>query len=138
MTAKSNASKKLTVYFDGACPLCTVEINHYAKQAGADGIAFIDVSREEAETGQDLSVETARRRFHIRKSDGTLLSGARGFVEIWQVLPRWGWAARLARIPGVVPVLELGYLLFLPIRPVLSRLAARLGARPANNKAVSR
>jgi hypothetical protein len=40
-------------------------------------------------------------------------------------LPGWRWAARVAALPGVLPTLELGYRLFLPIRPYISRLAGR-------------
>ena len=36
---------KATVYFDGSCPLCTVEIDHYKKQSGAEAIDFIETNR---------------------------------------------------------------------------------------------
>ena len=44
------------------------------------------------------------------------------FVEVWTRLPRWRWAARIASLPGVLITLELGYRIFLPVRPILSRL----------------
>lgn len=120
------------VYFDGSCPLCTFEIGHYERQAGADGIRFVDASKKDASLGDDLSPEAAMGRFHVRREDGTLVSGAAGFVEIWRTLPRWRRAAQIADLPGVTPLLELGYRGFLPLRPALSRLAARLGVRPRN------
>lgn len=123
-----------TVYFDGSCPLCTFEIGHYASQTGGDHLNFVDVSQEGPDLGSDLSVDAAMRRFHVRLSDGRLLSGARAFVAIWNTLPRWRWAARIAQIPGVTLVLEGAYRLFLPVRPVMSMLAARLGARAENSR----
>lgn len=120
-----------TVYFDGACPLCTAEIKHYKAQDGGDQLCFVDASQADAALGSDLNAETAMRRFHVRLSDGTLVSGARAFAAIWQTLPGWKWAARIAGIPGVTPLLELGYRLFLPIRPALSKLASWCGAKPA-------
>ncbi len=118
-----------TVYFDGSCPLCSVEIKHYASRDGADRLRFVDVSTEAADLGAGLTRGNAMARFHVRQADGTLLSGARAFVEVWATLPGWKWAARLAKIPGVTPVLELAYRAFLPVRPFLAKtLGARLKA----------
>ena len=123
---------KATVYFDGGCPLCTLEIEHYASQPGSEQLDFVDVSDQEVELAPDLSLLAARKRFHVRLADGTLVSGARAFVAIWNVLPGWYWAARMARIPGGKSILEGAYRLFLPVRPMLSKLAGKLGAKAAN------
>lgn len=128
--ASSDAPARATVYFDGACPLCTAEIGHYKSQDGGDRLCFVDVSQTDAPLGAELDADTARRRFHVRLPDGSLLSGARAFIAIWATLPGWRWAARIARIPGVTLVLELGYGLFLPIRPLLSKVASWFGAKP--------
>ena len=119
-----------TVYFDGSCPLCSVEIDHYASRPGAEALRFVDVAADRPDLGAGLSCSAAMTRFHVRRADGELLSGARAFVEIWEHLPGWRPAARMARLPGVLPLMELCYRAFLPLRPLLSRIAARLGARP--------
>lgn len=130
MTDCDSTTEKLTVYYDGACPLCTAEIGHYETREGADRLRFVNVAEPDARIGPELDPDTALRRFHVRRPDGTLLSGAEALTEIWDTLPGWRWLARLARVPGVPWLLEGGYRLFLPIRPTLSRIAARLGARP--------
>jgi predicted DCC family thiol-disulfide oxidoreductase YuxK len=116
----------LTVYYDGSCALCSIEIAHYRKQAGAEAIAWVDVGHEAADPGPGLSREAAMARFHVRDADGRLVSGAAGFALVWNRLDNWRWAARLARFPGVTPLLELLYRAFLPVRPVLSKWARRL------------
>jgi predicted DCC family thiol-disulfide oxidoreductase YuxK len=73
-------------------------------------------------------------RFHVRKQDGELLSGARAFVEVWRALPGWSWASRLANIPGVLHVMEVAYRISLVVRPVISKLAGRLGFQAANQQ----
>ena len=114
----------LTVYYDGSCPLCSLEIDHYKRQSGAEALCFVDASSS-ADLGNDLNRDTALGRFHVRDAKGELLSGARGFVAIWAILPRWRWAAWLAGLPAVTPLLELAYRGFLPMRPWLARVMAR-------------
>ena len=132
--SKGSETSGPTVYFDGSCPLCTFEIGLYASQTGGDRLKFVDVSQERPDLGLDLSADAAMRRFHVRLSDGRLLSGARAFVAVWNTLPGWRWAGRIAQIPGVTLALEGAYRLFLPVRPALSMLAARLGARAENSR----
>ena len=120
-----------TVYFDGSCALCTAEIGHYASRKGGDEIGFVDVSEAGVNLGSDLSGGDAMARFHVRLADGTLVSGAPAFVAVWEALPGWRWAARVAKLPGVMTVLEVLYRGFLPIRPYLSKLAGRIAKKPA-------
>lgn len=114
--------QSLTVYFDGACPLCQAEINHYRKQEGACTIYFMDVSRSEETIATDLTKQQAMMRFHVRGDDGLLLSGAEAFVAVWSTLPRWRLAARLGALPRILKILEVAYRLFLPVRPAASKL----------------
>ncbi|WP_206539606.1 DCC1-like thiol-disulfide oxidoreductase family protein [Ruegeria sp. ANG-S4] len=121
-----------TVYYDGSCPLCSVEIGHYAACEGSDGLHFVDVSNSDVRLGDDLTRQEAMGRFHVRLADGKLVSGARGFTELWGALPKWRWLARVARLPGILPLLELAYRCFLPLRPMISRIASWVGAKPVN------
>ncbi len=122
----SQPDAALTVYYDGACPLCRAEIGHYSGQEGAGAICFLDASKLTSDLPDGLTREQALARFHVRLRDGRLASGAAGFVEIWKTLPRWRWAARLASLPGVTPLLECAYRLFLPLRPTLSKAFGKL------------
>ncbi len=113
-------SPELTVYFDGACPLCRAEIDHYRRCEGAERLAFVDVSAQEP--GDGLSRDDALARFHVREADGRLLSGAAAFARLWRGLPRWRWLGRVAAAPLVTPLVEVFYRLSLPLRPRLARL----------------
>lgn len=115
----------LTVYHDGSCPLCRMEIGQYRDARGSDRIDFVDVSQPGVDPGSDLSRQDAMGRFHVRLPSGELRSGAAAFVEIWKVLPRWRPIASVARLPGVKPAMELGYKAFSPFRPTLAKLVGR-------------
>jgi predicted DCC family thiol-disulfide oxidoreductase YuxK len=111
-----------TVYFDGSCPLCRAEIGYYRRTDQDGSLCFVDVSKAGAAVPDG---QLAMDRFHVRAGDGRVLSGAAAFVEVWSRLPRWRWAARVASLPGALAVLELGYRMFLPVRPLISRLFGR-------------
>ena len=117
---------KSTVYFDGSCPLCQAEIGYYRRKDQAGSLCFVDVSESVASPPVGITQQRAMERFHVRASDGRVLSGAAAFVEVWTRLPKWRWAARAASRPGVLAALELGYRMFLPARPFLSRLFGRV------------
>ncbi len=120
------SDSKSTVYFDGSCPLCQAEIGYYRRKDKAGALCFVDVSKNDASTPEGITQEQALKRFHVAASDGRVLSGAAAFVEVWTRLPGWRWAARAASLPGALAVLQLGYRLFLPIRPFVSRLLGRI------------
>ena len=117
---------KSTVYFDGSCPLCRAEIGYYQRKDQYSALCFVDISELGGIPPEGITQERAMKRFHVRASDGRVLSGAAAFVEVWTRLPGWRWAARLAGLPGVTPLLEVGYRLFLPIRPYLSKTFGKL------------
>lgn len=116
------ALPKSTVFFDGSCPLCRTEIGYYRRKDQVGALCFIDISDAGAVPPEGITQQRAMKRFHVRASDGRVLSGAAAFVEVWTLLPRWRWAAHTASLPGAMIALELGYKIFLPVRPFLSRL----------------
>lgn len=127
----SLAQGKLTVFYDGGCPLCRSEIGFYKGCEGAAAIDFVDVSAIAApEVAPGLSREAALRRFHVMNADGAISSGGRAFADLWAALPRFRAIGRMFRWPPLAGALELAYRLFLPLRPALQFLARWLTSRP--------
>ena len=119
------------VYYDGGCPLCRAEIATYQRAEGGDALLWVDAHAcTPSELGTDLARPAALARLHVRRADGTLVRGAAAFAEIWSALPRWAWLARLARLPGVLPVLDLGYAGFLRLRPLWRRAPQAIDRLP--------
>ena len=87
---------QLTVYYDGACPVCSREIAHYRQQPGAQACQWVDAAHCPPDAlGAGLSRAQALGRFHVRLADGRLVDGAAGFGALWQVMPGWRWLALL-------------------------------------------
>jgi predicted DCC family thiol-disulfide oxidoreductase YuxK len=128
-----NQTPQLTVLYDGACPLCRREIGVYRglqPLRPESPVCFADVSDVTMALPPDTTREQLLARFHVRKQDGQLLSGAQAFLALWAALPGWRWLAMTGRLPGMAWVMERTYLLFLRWRPMLQRWASRLATRP--------
>jgi hypothetical protein len=113
----------------GAAPRVLTRIDpeiNFSTQQGSDPVAGTGLSTDFAVTPEGVTHHRAMERFHVRASDGRVLSGAAAFVEVWARLPGWRWAARAASLPGMMVLLELAYRMFLPVRPFISRLFGRI------------
>ena len=115
---------RLTVYFDGSCPLCRREIALYSRLPQAAGLAWLDVSEGQA-LGEDLSCAAAMARFHVRDPQGRLFSGAAAFSQMWRQFPGWRWLGYLSAWPPMSWFFEIAYRLFLPLRPRLQQWVRR-------------
>ncbi len=116
------STSQVTVYFDGACHLCSREIEHYRQKDLERRLRFIDISLPafSAET-EGLDPVQVQRVMHVRLPDGTLVTGVDAFVEIWKVLPGFAGLAKVAKLPGIRLGLRVGYQGFAAIRPLLPR-----------------
>jgi predicted DCC family thiol-disulfide oxidoreductase YuxK len=112
MAAKTQSP--LTVYYDGACPVCRREIGFYQKRTGAQ-VSYCDVAAEVC-PAPDLRREDALRRFHVRLADGVLVSGAAAFLALWRATPGFRFPARLLSARPVVAALDVAYDGFLKLR----------------------
>jgi predicted DCC family thiol-disulfide oxidoreductase YuxK len=97
-------SKTITVFFDGACPLCRREIAFYRRRSGVDDITWIDVSRSaENDILPGLTRGEALARFHVINAEGKLVSGGEAFACLWAALPSLGGIAGLSAFWQVFP-----------------------------------
>ncbi|MEM1103007.1 MAG: DUF393 domain-containing protein [Pseudomonadota bacterium] len=114
---------KTQVFFDGSCPLCVREIGFYRRRRGADAITWTDISgAAEGEVAPGLEKGKAMGRFHVRRPDGRIVSGARAFAAMWRALPGFRLVGRIAGAWPVEPLLEAAYRAFLVVRPTIQRL----------------
>jgi predicted DCC family thiol-disulfide oxidoreductase YuxK len=130
MSETVNTPEKCTVYFDGSCPLCRAEIDHY-KKSGADA-QFCDITDQRA-LPDGLDPSQAMKRFHVARKDGRLLSGAAAFAEVWKSTPGWRWLGVIVSRRPVVWIAELFYRAFLLVRPWVQVSYRKLAQASSNN-----
>ena len=122
-------ARRLTVWYDGDCPICTAEIGLMRRLDRASAIEFVNLSLP----GGCPNERHARLAWlHAQPRGGPMVAGAAAFVAMWRVLPRPRPLAVLASPPPVLWFLEGAYGLFLRVRPVLQAivcwgLARRVG-----------
>ena len=112
---------RLTVWFDGACPLCIREIAMMRRLDKRERIAFADVA--ESMTACPLDSDLILARFHATTELGETLSGAAAFAAMWREIPPLRPLGLMAQNRVVLALLERTYTLFLRVRPLLQRLA---------------
>ena len=113
----------LTVWYDGACPLCRREIALMRRLDRRGRIAFVDVAAPGAAASCPIDRAALLARFHAEE-DGRLLSGAAAFAAMWRAIPLLRPLGVIARNRRVLSLLERAYVRFLRVRPALQRLAA--------------
>lgn len=108
---------KPSVYYDGGCPVCSREIAYYRARDGAQDLEWVDVSGEQpTRLGPGLTPAQALARMHVRRADGTLVSGAAAFAEIWRAMPGFRWLGHLLAVPPITFCAEIAYRVFLVAR----------------------
>ena len=91
-------------YYNGGCPVCRAEIEHYKKGPGGDRLTWHDLSSApEALAGFGIDRAGAKRRLHVLDESGRLHVGVDAFVLLWQRMPRYRWLARLVAWGPVRP-----------------------------------
>lgn len=113
---------QLTVWYDGACPLCRREIGAMRRLDWRNRIEFVDVA-ENAPANCPVDRADLLARFHAREDD-VLLSGAAAFAAMWRAVPILRPLGLIARWPPALSLLEWGYRHFLRWRPRVQRWLA--------------
>jgi predicted DCC family thiol-disulfide oxidoreductase YuxK len=113
---------KVTVYYDGLCVLCSREIDHYRGSKGSDLINFVDICAPGFDSSaHGLDPKAVHRVMHVKRADGTLATEVDAFITIWTTLPGYWLLARISKLRLVKFFLNIGYQLFVRVRPYLPR-----------------
>jgi predicted DCC family thiol-disulfide oxidoreductase YuxK len=118
----TDALQKLTLFYDGTCPLCQAEILFLSSRNQQGLLEFIDIHSERydpAEVG--VSCEQALAAMYGQYADGVLISGPTVFPEAYRRanLPLMAWVFSRKSFQ---PALRIGYHFFAKNRHAISRI----------------
>jgi predicted DCC family thiol-disulfide oxidoreductase YuxK len=90
---------KLTIFYDGFCPLCRTEMNHLKRLDSKHLIAFVDIQHAEfMQKYPHLEWRVLNARLHGLKENGDLISGLDVTYLAWQLVDK-GWLFAPLRWP---------------------------------------
>jgi predicted DCC family thiol-disulfide oxidoreductase YuxK len=113
--------QKLTLFYDGLCPLCEAEIIFLSRRNQAGLLDFVDInSTDFASQKTELSCEAALAEMYGQYADGQLIKGVEVFSESYKranlrVLA-WIFSRTTLR-----PFFNLGYRIFAKNRHTISK-----------------
>jgi predicted DCC family thiol-disulfide oxidoreductase YuxK len=117
-----NALEKLTLFYDGACPLCQAEILFLSRRNQAGLLDFVDINSERFDSDKiGISCEQALAAMYGQYANGVLIQGVAVFPEAYRRanLPflAWMFSRKLLQ-----PMLQVGYRFFAKNRHAISGL----------------
>ena len=114
--------QKLTLFYDGACPLCQAEILFLSGRNQADLLGFVDINSKAYDPLKvGVSCEEALAAMYGQYADGTLINGVTVFPEAYRraELPTLAW---IFSRKSMQPILKIGYRFFANNRHAISRV----------------
>jgi len=117
----------LSVFFDGACVVCSTEMEHYRRKDRAGRLIIIDISAVDFKAEQyGIPLSAFMREMHVIDSQGRVYRGVDGFWAIWQAFPAstlYGLMGGLITLPLLNPLARICYKGFARIRRYLPKKA---------------
>jgi len=98
------------VFFDGSCPLCRREMNHYRRIDRSGSIQWVDISSDvETLKSYDIPFDWAMRILHAVNKSGQVVVGVSAFVLIWGYLDYYKHLAKIVQFFKLEKVLNYFY-----------------------------
>jgi len=116
------ALEKLTLFYDGACPLCQAEVLFLSRRNQAGLLDFVDINSERIDSAKiGVSCEQALAAMYAQYENGVLIQGVTVFSEAYRRadLPFLAWV--FSRY-SLLSSWQLAYRFFAKNRPAISRI----------------
>lgn len=105
LKSQKKSNFEVSVFYDGACPLCSREIDIYKRKDTFHRIEFIDIAAESF-VAADFGFDTNEVRLflHVKNNrTNQVFKGIDSFIEIWKFLPGFNYKV-LKTIVSIPPI----------------------------------
>jgi uncharacterized protein len=99
---KATDNTPAAIYYNGECPVCRTEMEHYADVCATSrpDLRFVDSTKQPNEFANcGLSREHLERRVYLKDSEGRILSGMPAIIALWLKMPGYAWLAKTFSLP---------------------------------------
>ena len=125
---------KLTIFFDGGCPLCKREVDFLQSKNQKGYLRFIDINSSDfsLDIKYGITYKQAMERIHALKSDGSVIKDIKVFQEAYSLLGL-GWIYAPTKLPILDKLFEYiygiwaKYRLQITFRPSIEKLCSEKG-----------
>ena len=111
----------LTIFFDGACGVCSTEIRYYRSIAD-QRVIFVNIAAVDFDASQyGKTAEEFQKKLHACDADGHFFTGVEAFRRLWEALPSpfYPLLSALVGLPGIHLSARIGYKVFARFRHLL-------------------
>ncbi|MEH6823519.1 MAG: DUF393 domain-containing protein [Motiliproteus sp.] len=108
----NSSDKKITVYYDGACPRCVKDRNNYEKMAGdeSEQVCWVDITDHDEELERlGIDPQKALTELHVQTADGQIISELDAYIALMERVPLLKPLAWLIGLPVIRPLLARCY-----------------------------
>ena len=125
---------KLTIFFDGGCPLCKREVDFMQSRNQKGFLEFIDINSSDFSYHfkNRITYKQAMERIHALKGDGSIIKDIKVFQEAYDLIGL-GWIYAPTKIPFFDKFFEFIYGLWakyrlkITFRPSIEKLCEEKG-----------
>jgi len=114
-------SYPLSVFYDGACGVCSKEIAYYRSIAD-QRILFVNIADDDFDAASyGRTTAEFQAQLHARDARGQFFTGVEAFRRLWEALPSpfYRLLSRFVGLPGIHLAARTGYALFARCRYLL-------------------
>ena len=116
----------LTLFYDAACPVCSLEMDHLRERDVGGRLVFVDIGAPGFDaTAHGATLQAMNAEIHARRPDGSMLKGVEVLRLAYDAVGL-GWVLRVSAWPPLRPAFDLAYRGFARHRIAISRAAAPL------------